>query len=64
MTCPTDMANTFTPKNSLIIFLVFYLILGVFIVSDYGISIDHSQETDRAEIAMRRYTFNDTGDPV
>ena len=53
------MNKSSTPKRILIAFIVIYLILGVFIVPEYGISIDHSQETDRAEIAMRSYSLND-----
>lgn len=53
-----------TPKNILIIFLVLYLVAGAFVAADYGFSIDHSQETDRAEVAMRRYQIPDPGDPV
>jgi hypothetical protein len=52
------------PKTILLLFIAVNLVIGLFTVSDYGLSIDESQETDRAEIAMRRYTLNETGDPV
>ncbi|HKJ26579.1 MAG TPA: hypothetical protein VJ965_02985 [Anaerolineales bacterium] len=52
------------PKRLLLLFIAVNLVIGLFTVSDYGLSIDESQETDRAEIAMRRYTLHETGDPV
>ena len=58
------MKKAITPQKLLAVFILVLLILGVFIVGDYGISIDHSQETDRAEIAMRRYSPDDPGDPI
>lgn len=53
-----------TPKRILYLFLAINLIIGVFIAGDYGISLDHSQEVERAILAMRQYSLLKTGDPV
>lgn len=58
------MKKFLTPKRLLILFVAVNLVIGIFTASDYGISIDESQETDRAEIAMRRYTLHETGNPI
>jgi hypothetical protein len=58
------MTTTFTPKKLLIIFLLGYLVLGIFIIGDFGIGIDHSQIIARSEISLRRYRFPDPGDPI
>ena len=58
------MKRLLTPKLILILFILINLLIGIFIVPDYGRGIDESQVTDRAIVALRRYTFNDPGDPV
>jgi hypothetical protein len=59
-----QIKKVLTPKSLVIFFLLFYLILGLFIAQDYGIGIDEIPEARRANVAMRRYSFKDPGDPV
>ena len=58
------MLKKVTPHRLLLLFILIYFVIGIFVAGDYGASIDHSQETDRAEIALRRYAIPDRGDPV
>lgn len=51
------------PKNLLKIFIALNLIIGVFIVSDYGVSVDEPNVVERSWMALNSYNLNVFNDP-
>jgi len=58
------MSKEYLPKRILFLLMAVYLVIGIFIINDFGIGLDHSQVVSRSELALRQYSFNYQGDPV
>jgi hypothetical protein len=58
------MSEEYLPKRILLLLMAVYLVIGIFIINDFGIGLDHSQVVSRSELALRQYSFNYQGDPV
>jgi len=53
----------FKPKNLLQLFIVLNLIIGIFIVSDYGINPDERLVVARSMMALKSYNLNIMDNP-
>jgi hypothetical protein len=51
-----DLKKIFTPKSVLFLFVILNLVIGIFIVSDYGVSMDESYEGRRSKLALKIYS--------
>ena len=52
------------PNNILIGFVFLNLLIGIFIVPDYGISTDEGNDRTRSELAFNLFSSNLAGDPA
>jgi hypothetical protein len=54
-----DWVKRLTPGRLLAGYILINLLAALFIVPDYGISMDERRESMRAEMALRAYSFHD-----